>query len=70
MVGAAGLEPATLCLEGRCSIQLSYAPTGVELALAFILTEFSDLRRRTEFEAAICLQISELQQLPLARKIQ
>ena len=26
MVGAAGLEPATLCLEGRCSIQLSYAP--------------------------------------------
>ena len=27
MVGAAGLEPATLCLEGRCSIQLSYAPT-------------------------------------------
>ena len=28
MVGAAGLEPATLCLEGRCSIQLSYAPAG------------------------------------------
>jgi hypothetical protein len=27
VVGAAGLEPATLCLEGRCSIQLSYAPT-------------------------------------------
>jgi hypothetical protein len=27
MVGAAGLEPATLCLEGRCSIHLSYAPT-------------------------------------------
>jgi hypothetical protein len=26
MVGAAGLEPATLCLEGRCSIRLSYAP--------------------------------------------
>ena len=26
MVGAAGLEPATLCFEGRCSIQLSYAP--------------------------------------------
>ena len=26
MVGAAGLEPATTCLEGRCSIQLSYAP--------------------------------------------
>src|ERR1022692_1608601 len=26
LVGAAGLEPATLCLEGRCSIRLSYAP--------------------------------------------
>ena len=26
VVGAAGLEPATLCLEGRCSIRLSYAP--------------------------------------------
>jgi hypothetical protein len=27
LVGAAGLEPATLCLEGKCSIHLSYAPT-------------------------------------------
>lgn len=26
MAGAPGLEPGTLCLEGRCSIQLSYAP--------------------------------------------
>ncbi len=26
VVGPAGLEPATLCLEGRCSIQLSYEP--------------------------------------------
>tara|TARA_B100000989_G_scaffold43078_2_gene27446 strand:- start:541 stop:720 length:180 start_codon:yes stop_codon:yes gene_type:complete len=24
----AGLEPATLCLEGRCSIQLSYGAAG------------------------------------------
>ncbi len=24
MVNQAGLEPATLCLEGRCSIRLSY----------------------------------------------
>ena len=24
MVAPAGFEPATLCLEGRCSIQLSY----------------------------------------------
>src|SRR5687768_8974582 len=35
MVGAAGLEPATLCLEGRCSIHLSYAPS-----------RLTDLRRR------------------------
>lgn len=25
LVIAAGFEPATVCLEGRCSIQLSYA---------------------------------------------
>ena len=25
IVIAAGFEPATVCLEGRCSIQLSYA---------------------------------------------
>src|SRR5689334_21986513 len=31
MVGAAGLEPATLCLEGRCSIHLSYAPLLISL---------------------------------------
>ena len=37
VVGAAGLEPATLCLEGRCSIHLSYAP--VE-AFSLILNHF------------------------------
>src|SRR5262245_3955436 len=26
VVGPAGLEPATPCLEGRCSIHLSYGP--------------------------------------------
>ena len=28
MVGAAGIEPATVGLEIRCSIRLSYAPSG------------------------------------------
>ena len=31
MVGAAGIEPATLGLEIRCSIRLSYAPIGNSL---------------------------------------
>jgi hypothetical protein len=31
MVGAAGIEPATLGLEIRCSIRLSYAPTVMQL---------------------------------------
>ena len=30
MVMAAGLEPATCGLEGRCSIQLSYATANFE----------------------------------------
>ena len=28
---AAGFEPATVCLEGRCSIQLSYATDGLQI---------------------------------------
>ena len=33
LVGAAGIEPATVGLEIRCSIRLSYAPLGVEIIL-------------------------------------
>lgn len=32
VVGAAGIEPATLGLEIRCSIRLSYAPASFNLA--------------------------------------
>ncbi len=38
MVGAAGIEPATLGLEIRCSIRLSYAPP----LLILLAREFSD----------------------------
>ena len=41
MVGAAGLEPATLCLEGRCSIRLSYAPKSVPLLILNHFQSFS-----------------------------
>ena len=34
VVGAAGIEPATLGLEIRCSIRLSYAPLDVSIAQA------------------------------------
>src|SRR5467141_4089216 len=34
MATPAGLEPATTCLEGRCSIQLSYGVAGSGAALS------------------------------------
>src|SRR5260370_41160416 len=34
MATPAGLEPATTCLEGRCSIQLSYGVAGSGVALS------------------------------------
>jgi hypothetical protein len=37
LVGAAGLEPATLCLEGRCSIHLSYAPASTVYQRRYVL---------------------------------
>ena len=37
----AGLEPATLCLEGRCSIQLSYGTALVTLILRKIFCDAS-----------------------------
>ena len=42
MVSAQGFEPRTHALEGRCSIQLSYAPTYIVIFL----------ERETRFELA------------------
>jgi hypothetical protein len=49
MVGAAGIEPATLGLEIRCSIRLSYAPSVVIPLILHgggILMFTSDVARR------------------------
>jgi hypothetical protein len=40
-VSPAGIEPATLCLEGRCSIQLSYG-------LLNVIVAAPDLEKKTE----------------------
>ena len=42
MVGAAGLEPATLGLEIRCSIRLSYAPPIPNLAQPVFSVAYKD----------------------------
>ena len=39
LVLRAGLEPTTLCLEGRCSIQLSYRSTFDVLSAVFFRAE-------------------------------
>ncbi len=34
VVGEAGIEPTTVGLEGRCSIQLSYSPSAIAIVMA------------------------------------
>ena len=48
MVLRAGLEPTTLCLEGRCSIQLSYRSTYCKSAISSIIYHIKD-RKSTLF---------------------
>lgn len=48
MVLRAGLEPTTLCLEGRCSIQLSYRSTYCKSAISSIIYHVKD-RKSTLF---------------------
>ena len=49
MVGAAGLEPATLCLEGRCSIHLSYAPTA---KIYHMIKRFAEVKGRNHVRSS------------------
>src|SRR5437868_9274922 len=44
-IGPAGLEPATPCLEGRCSIHLSYGP---KTALRRMRSLACTARRKTD----------------------
>ena len=57
LVVRAGLEPATTCLEGRCSIQLSYRT--VCAATVYNITSFgSFFKARTGSRAAIAADFS------------
>ncbi len=46
-VSAKGFEPLTVCLEGRCSIQLSYAPLEVDSRLVISTLKSRGGRIRT-----------------------
>ena len=50
MVSAQGFEPRTHALEGRCSIQLSYAPTYMERETRFELATSTLARLRSTTE--------------------
>ena len=50
LVSAQGFEPRTHALEGRCSIQLSYAPTIVERETRFELATSTLARLRSTAE--------------------
>ena len=50
LVSAQGFEPRTHALEGRCSIQLSYAPTIVERETRFELATSTLARLRSTTE--------------------
>ena len=50
VVSAQGFEPRTHALEGRCSIQLSYAPTYMERETRFELATSTLARLRSTAE--------------------
>src|ERR1700733_14446836 len=58
MVGAAGFEPATVGLEIRCSIRLSYAPAKLQLVGVYRPRKSADHRasRYRRGVARICMQ--------------
>ena len=56
MARSAGVEPTTVCLEGRCSIQLSYERNrGNRMGLFLMLKRLSMTGSETATRAAVVL---------------
>ena len=49
----AGLEPTTLCLEGRCSIQLSYRSTYAVLLAIFLMCLWRPQKRHRQMPLSL-----------------
>jgi hypothetical protein len=66
MVGAAGIEPATVGLEIRCSIRLSYAPILTNVAQSKAVSAYRSARL---LEATIFYTQAPLYSLKKKRKL-
>src|SRR5579862_857501 len=71
MVGAAGIEPATLGLEIRCSIRLSYAPilsdsANLPLRKPWIAFPFDVTARQTPIDSLFSREDNSATELPHA----
>ena len=64
MVRPSGLEPETYCLEGNCSIQLSYGRILIEEKIKVGETGFEPATLRSQSECATGLRHSPINQTP------